>query len=71
MNHIYEVNQSLISIYCFPTLIDYDINNYMERYYSKNKKALIKIKEHYDPYNLFKYKQSIPVINKTKIIEID
>jgi FAD/FMN-containing dehydrogenase len=32
----------------------------MESYYGDNKDRLIEIKTEYDPYNIFKYKQSIP-----------
>ena len=43
-------------------MIDYDITNYMEKYYGSNKNKLIKIKTKYDPNNIFNWRQSIPVI---------
>jgi hypothetical protein len=48
-----------VSIYCFPNLIDYELTDYMEQYYGSNKKRLVKIKQKYDPLNIFKYRQSI------------
>ncbi len=49
------------SPYCFPNLIDYSIPNYMNSYYGDNKDQLINIKTLYDPNNVFKSRQSIPV----------
>jgi len=62
MKHIYSMNEKYLSIYCFPNFIDYDISNYMKRYYGKYEKMLIKIKKKYDPHNLFKFRQSIPIL---------
>jgi hypothetical protein len=56
---LYNEITSYTSIYCFPNLIDYDINDYMEQYYGTNKNKLIEIKKKYDPFNIFKYRQSI------------
>ena len=49
------------SKYLFPNMIDYDIKHYMGAYYGKNKKKLIKIKNIYDPNDMFNWKQSIPI----------
>jgi hypothetical protein len=62
MNKIYKNNEKYLSIYCFPNFIDYDIGYYMEKYYGNNRKALINIKNKYDPDNVFNYRQSIPLI---------
>ena len=51
------------SIYAFPNMIDYELEDYMNSYYGDNKDELIKIKTKYDPNNVFHWKQSIPVIN--------
>jgi len=59
LKKLYKKMLPYTSIYCFPNLIDYDINNYMENYYGTNKDKLIKIKNKYDPLNIFKYYQSI------------
>lgn len=61
MNKIYKNNEPFLSIYCFPNFIDYDIVYYMEKYYGIYKRLLINIKKTYDPQNVFKYRQSIPV----------
>jgi hypothetical protein len=61
MNNIYTNNKKFISPYCFFTLIDYTISNHTEAYFGKNIKRLIEIKQKYDPHNVFKYKQSIPI----------
>ena len=61
MNYVYRSNMKYLSIYCMSTFIDYHIVDYMEKYYGKNKNILIKIKQKYDPLNIFKYKQSIPI----------
>lgn len=41
----------------FPEIID----NHLERYYGENLEKLKDIKKRYDPYNIFRYQQSIPV----------
>jgi len=61
MNKIYMNNEKFLSIYCLPNFIDYDIVYYMDKYYGKNKKRLEDIKKKYDPLNVFKYRQSIPI----------
>lgn len=49
------------SPFCFPNMIDYDLSDYMNSYYGNNASKLIDIKTKYDPYNTFKWHQSIPV----------
>jgi hypothetical protein len=51
------------SIYCLPTISDYDLDDFMTAYYGDNKHKLIDIKNKYDPYNFFKFTQSIKKIN--------
>lgn len=43
---------------------DPDLNNYLRDYYGSNADKLIRIKQKYDPENIFKFEQSIPVLNK-------
>jgi len=64
MKNVYRYNIKYLSKFCMPTFIDYDIVNYMEKYYGKNKNILTKIKQKYDPLNIFKYQQSIPINNR-------
>lgn len=59
LKKLYQKVLPYTSIYCFPNLIDYDIVDYMEKYYGENKKKLVKIKKKYDPLNIFNYRQSI------------
>jgi len=58
---VYKKIIKYTSKYLFPNMIDYDIKDYMDAYYGKNKKCLIKIKNIYDPKNVFHWKQSIPI----------
>lgn len=60
-NKIYRQLIPFTSKNCFPNMIDYDIENYMFAYYGTNSPILIDIKTKYDPNNIFKWKQSIPV----------
>lgn len=62
VNDLYKKIEYYTSIYLFPNMIDYDISNYMEKYYGSNKNKLIEIKIKYDPNNIFSWRQSIPVI---------
>jgi len=59
LKNLYNKVLPFVSIYCFPNLIDYDLTDYMEQYYGSNKNKLVKIKQKYDPLNVFKYRQSI------------
>jgi len=63
LNELYIKTEPYISFYCFANLIDYDIVDYMTKYYGTNKEKLIQIKQKYDPYNVFKSRQSIPIVN--------
>ena len=60
INKVYKKIIKYTSKYLFPNMIDYDIKNYMDAYYGKNKKQLIKIKNKYDPDNIFNWRQSVP-----------
>ncbi len=64
INKIYKYIVPYTSKYLFPNMIDYDIVNYMNAYYGKNKHRLINIKKIYDPDNLFNWRQSIPTYLK-------
>ena len=61
LTELYIQTEPYISFYCFPNLIDYDIVDYMKKYYGDNDNKLIQIKKKYDPYNIFHSRQSIPV----------
>jgi hypothetical protein len=57
--NLYLKLEGYTSIYCFPSLSDYNIEDYMTKYYGDNKYKLKNIKKKYDPYNLFTTKQGI------------
>lgn len=62
MNNIYESIIEITSNYVFPNMVDYDLLDYMNSYYGDNSQKLIEIKNKYDPNNIFKWKQSIPLV---------
>lgn len=61
INKIHQTFIPFTSIFCFPNMIDYDLSDYMNAYYGKNRRKLIDIKTKYDPNNIFKWYQSIPL----------
>jgi hypothetical protein len=61
VNTLYNQIKEYTSEYCFPNFVDYDIKDYMKSYYGHNSNKLIEIKKKYDPNNIFKYRQSIPI----------
>jgi hypothetical protein len=60
-NNLYTSLINYTSIYCLPNMIDYDLDNFLTSYYGDNQNKLLEIKKKYDPYNFFKWKQSIPI----------
>lgn len=51
-----------VSKYCYANIVDYDLKQrYLKDYYGNNVNRLIKVKQKYDPTNLFHWKQSIPL----------
>lgn len=51
-----------VSNHCYANLPDYNLNeSYLKAYYGENVSRLVKIKQKYDPKNIFHWKQSIPV----------
>ena len=61
VTNVYNEIKEYTSEYCFPNFIDYDIEDYINSYYGENSNKLTEIKKKYDPNNIFKYKQSIPI----------
>lgn len=60
--NFYNKIPSEVSKYCFANIIDYDLGEYyLEAYYGTNAERLIDIKRKYDPKNLFRWRQSIPL----------
>jgi hypothetical protein len=50
-----------VSKYCYANIVDYDLGrHYLKRYYGDHVDRLIKVKNKYDPENLFHWRQSIP-----------
>jgi FAD/FMN-containing dehydrogenase len=46
---------------CFQNFIDGAETNYLRAYYGENLERLVEVKRHYDPENLFRFQQSIPL----------
>lgn len=58
---LYAAIPDEISKYCYANIVDYDLKKkYLKRYYGDNVPRLIKIKQKYDPKDIFHWKQSIP-----------
>ena len=49
------------SYFSYQNYIDRDLDDWETRYYGENFKKFVEIKAKYDPNNLFKFPQSIPV----------
>lgn len=57
-----------VSKYCYANMIDYDLgNHFLKRYYGNHVDRLIRVKNDWDPANLFHWKQSIPTRNRRGI----
>lgn len=62
INDIYHKTSSEVSKYSYANATDYELGErYLKAYYADNVNRLIRIKQKYDPHNLFRWKQSIPV----------
>jgi hypothetical protein len=61
VNTVYKKIVPYTSKYCLTNITDYDLLDYMDKYYGSNKGKLIDIKNKYDPLNFFNYPQSIPL----------
>ncbi|CAG8643442.1 3637_t:CDS:2, partial [Cetraspora pellucida] len=44
----------------YQNIIDRQLDNWQDRYYGENFEKLVEIKRKYDPYNIFRWNQSIP-----------
>lgn len=61
-NAFYKNIPPEVSRYCYANMVDYDLGKeYLTDYYGSHVDRLIKIKNIYDPTNLFHWKQSIPL----------
>ncbi len=61
INEFYENISPFCSRYSYANLVDYDLDkHYLRDYYGNKVKKLIRIKDKYDPKNIFHWKQSIP-----------
>lgn len=62
IRQFYDSVAPQVSNYCYANDVDYDLGNqYLESYYGDHVNRLIKIKNIYDPKNIFHWKQSIPL----------
>lgn len=63
INKFYDAFAPFASPYSYANLVDYELGNtYLNAYYGTHVNRLIKIKNQYDPLNIFKWKQSIPLM---------
>jgi FAD/FMN-containing dehydrogenase len=53
--------QPFTSDECFQNFADGAETNYLRAYYGENLERLVEIKRRYDPANLFRFQQSIPL----------
>lgn len=61
IRQFYNSVAPLVSNFCYANDVDYDLGNqYLEAYYGDHVDRLIKIKNIYDPKNIFHWTQSIP-----------
>lgn len=62
INLIYHATSKEISPYSYANATDYELGKrYLKAYYANNVDRLIQIKNTYDPENLFRWQQSIPL----------
>lgn len=67
INHIYYKTSKEISKYSYANVPDYMLGEkYLKAYYGRNVHALIRIKNKYDPENIFHWHQSIPLCHCKK-----
>lgn len=61
IQQFYDSVRPLVSPYCYANDVDYDLGNqYLNAYYGDHVNRLIRIKNIYDPQNIFHWKQGIP-----------
>lgn len=61
-NDFYAQIPDDVSKYCYSNIVDYDLGeSYLDKYYGDHVHRLIDIKRKYDPANLFRWRQSIPL----------
>lgn len=62
INSIYNAIEPFTSPYSYSNLVDYELGStYLNAYYGTNVPMLVQIKNKYDPLNIFKWHQSIPL----------
>ena len=62
LSEFYEAITPYVSPFAYANLVDYELGSgYLEAYYGDNVDELIRIKNKYDPKNLFRWRQSIPL----------
>jgi len=63
INSIYNALEPFTSPYSYANLVDYELGNtFLNVYYGTNVPQLVQIKNKYDPLNIFKWEQSIPLM---------
>lgn len=62
LRNFYDFVAPLVSPYCYANDVDYDLKDkYLNAYYGDHVERLIRIKNQYDPKNVFRWRQSIPL----------
>lgn len=62
INQFYDAFAPFTSPYSYANLVDYELGDtFLNAYYGTHVNRLIRIKNQYDPLNIFKWKQSIPL----------
>ncbi len=62
MNELYDAISRYVSPFSYANLVDFDISvNYLIAYYGNKINRLIRVKNAYDPLNLFTWRQAIPL----------
>ena len=60
LSAFHEAMRPLTSEYAYQNFIDDSQTNFLRAYYGSNLEKLVQVKRHYDPGNVFRYRQSIP-----------
>ena len=60
LSAFHEAMRPFTSDHAYQNFIDDSQTNFLRTYYGSNLERLVQVKRHYDPNNVFRYRQSIP-----------